>query len=138
MMTEQEFAKKIRRHLDLSTQQINGMTLQRLSDIRRQALSAAAVADRKLVMAQHATGSQAVLGFHDDAHHDSGMSHFARTVFVALVLMTLVIGMVTWQRLNSDDEDTEQGFLDAKLLSSDLPISTFTHPDFKEWVNGSH
>jgi Protein of unknown function (DUF3619) len=137
-MTEQDFAKKIRRHLDRSTQQINGMTLQRLTDIRRQALSAAALADRKLVMAQHSKGSQAVLGFHHDAEHGTGMSHFARTVLMALIVMSFIIGMVTWQRLNSgEDEEAEQGFLDAKMLASELPVTTFTHPDFKEWLNGS-
>jgi len=137
-MTEQDFAKKLKHHLDLSTKQINGMTLQRLSDMRRQALSAAAVADRQWVMSQHPSGQQAVLGFHSDSNQNSGMSHFAKTVFVSLLVMTLIIGMVTWQRLNNSDDETEDGLLDAKVLSSDLPISMFTHPDFKEWVNGSH
>ena len=135
-MTEQDFAKKIRHHLNLSTKQIDGMTLQRLSDIRRQALSAAAVADRQFVMAQHPAGQQAVLGFHDNGNLENGMSHLGRTVFIALVVLTIFAGIFTWQRLNNDDE-SEQGLLDAKMLSSDLPVSTFTQPDFKEWVNGS-
>jgi len=59
-------------------------------------------------------------------------------LFIGLMVLSFIIGMVTWQRFNSDDEDSEQGFMDAKMLSSELPISTFTHPDFKEWVNGSH
>lgn len=137
-MTELDFAKKIRHHLNLSTKQIDGVTLQRLSDIRRQALSAAALADRQLVMSQHTSGQQSVLSFHSNPNHGAGMSHFARSLFVALTVMTLIIGMVTWQRLTGDDEESEQGLLDAKLLSSDLPISTFTQPDFKEWLNGSH
>jgi hypothetical protein len=136
-MTEQDFAKKISRHLNLSTKQIDGMTLQRLSDIRRQALSAAAVADRQFVMAQHPSGQHAVLGFHDNGNNENGMSHHARTVFIALVVLTLIAGMFTWQRLNNDDDESEQGLLDAKMLSSDLPVSTFIQPDFKEWVNGS-
>ena len=135
-MPEQDFAKKIRHHLNLSTKQIDGMTLQRLSDIRRQALSAAAVADRQFVMAQHPAGQQAVLGFHDNGNLENGMSHLGRTVFIALVVLTIFAGIFTWQRLNNDDE-SEQGLLDAKMLSSDLPVSTFTQPDFKEWVNGS-
>ncbi len=137
-MTELDFAKKIRDHLNLSTKQIDGMTLQRLSDIRRQALSAAAVADRQLVMAQHISGKQGVLGFHDDKNHENGQLHHTRTAFIVLLVMSLIIGMLTWQRLNSDTEESEQGLLDAKMLSSELPISTFTQPDFKEWLNGSH
>lgn len=137
-MTEQDFAKKIRQHLDLSTKQIDGMTLQRLSDIRRQALSAAALADRQLVTLQPHLSSHAVLGFHGYGSHGSGMSHRTRTAFIALIVLSLIIGMFTWQRLIGDDEDTEEGFLDAKILSSELPISTFTQPDFKEWLNGSH
>jgi len=136
-MTEQDFTQKILQHLDLSTQQIDGVTLQRLADIRRQALSAARVADRQLIRAQHVSSQQAVLGFHGDQDHDSH-THYTRTVFIGLLVLSLIIGMVTWQRFNSDDDESEQGFLDAKMLSSELPISTFTHPDFKEWVNGSH
>jgi hypothetical protein len=136
-MNEKEFTSRIREHLEQGSRQIDGITLKKLEAARHQALVGARVAERDLVMASHSDAQRgaATLRFHDGAA-DGPQPHVLRVLFVGLALIALMAGTAYWQQAN-DDDDGEQGLLDAKMLSSELPLYTFLHPDFKEWVDRS-
>ncbi len=134
-MNEKEFAQQICQRLTEGSRQMDGILAGRLEEARTRALAGARVAERDLIMASHASqaGNSAVLGFHSAQHQQP---HHARAMFVGLALIALMAGMAYWQQA-TDDDGGDQGLLDAKMLSSELPLYTFLHPDFKEWVNNS-
>lgn len=130
-MNEKEFAEKIRDRLQFATQQIDGITLNRLEQARQRALGKVRAAERPAAVASHRNGTLALhLGGGDGEH-----SHHTRMLFIGLSLLALLTGAFYWQQANDDDD--EQGLLDAKMLSSELPLHAFVHPEFKEWVNSS-
>lgn len=135
-MNEKEFSERIRECLDQGTQQIDGITLSRLEQARQRALGKVRVAERQVaVSASQGNGRGATalrLGGGSDQHHP----HHLRLLFVGLALIAAMAGTLYWQQANDDDD--EQDLLDAKMLSSELPLHAFTHPDFKEWVDTSH
>jgi hypothetical protein len=135
-MTERDYAKKLTSELDRGLQQINGVTLQRLADTRRQALARAHALDREWVMSQHNSGGEMVMGGggHGDDHH---LPAWMRPMSMGLLLLALLTGVVLWQHIRSDSETNELGYLDAQMLSGELPPSTYIHPEFKEWLNDS-
>jgi len=134
-MNEKEFGQKIRERLNQGTQQIDGITLNRLEQARQRALGKIRVAERQVAMAEsHGRGGSMSLriGGGSSEHHP----HYLRMLFVGLALIAGMAGTVYWHQANEDDDD-EQGMLDAKMLSSELPLHAFLHPDFKEWVDSS-
>lgn len=134
MMTEHDFAKKLTTHLDRGLRQMDGVTLQRLTDIRGQALARAYAADRAYVLAQHGRSGQ--LSLQGGGHRGSIL--LQRPILTGIFLIILMAGMVLWQQFSSEDDTSEQGFLDAQMLSGDLAPSTFIQPDFKSWLSESH
>ena len=130
-MNEKDLIKLVRERLDQGTQEIDGITLRRLAEARHRALGKVRVAQREVAASTQANGQMSLkLGGGGDAH-----PLFLRALFVGLALIALMAGTAYWQEANDNDDD--QGLLDAKMLSSDLPLNTFVHPDFKEWVNSS-
>lgn len=131
-MNEKEFSNRIREHLEQGSQQIDGITLRRLEEGRHRALAQIRVAERQLAIAGSRSGTASLrLGGSEHGH-----PNHLRVLFVGLALIALMAGAAYWQQANDDDD--EQGLLDAKMLSSELPLHAFVHPDFKEWVDSSH
>ncbi len=134
-MNEEQFGRHICQQLSEGSRQLDGIVMSRLEQARHRALASARVAERDQIMASNTSQvGSTVLGFHEEADH--GHFHHLRMLFVGLALLAMMGGMAYWQQA-TDDDDNDQGLLDAKMLSSDLPLYTFLHPDFKEWVNSS-
>ena len=130
-MNENDLIKLVRERLDQGAQEIDGITLRRLAEARHRALGQVRVAQRELAAGSQQNGQMALkLGGGHDTH-----PMFLKALFAGLALIALMAGTAYWQEAN--DPDDEQGLLDAKMLSSELPLNTFVHPDFKEWVNSS-
>lgn len=130
-MNEDDFGRSIKARLDAGSRQVNGIVAQRLEQARLRALAQVRSAERETVMSQHPRGGTAVLGRLGGDDHQRMQS---RTLFVGLALIAAMAGMAYWQQATEED-GMDQGLLDAKMLSSELPLNTFMHPDFKEWVN---
>lgn len=137
-MKENEFGSLIKQRLDEGARQIDGIMLQRLEAARTEALSHVRSAERELQMASHASGSRGGQILRMSGNPDGARQHRLRVLFIGLALIALTAGSIYWQQANTDDDEDAIGLLDAKMLSSDLPLNTFTHPDFKAWVNGTH
>jgi hypothetical protein len=131
-MNEKEFGSKVRQRLEEGKLQIDGITLARLEEARHRALSRVRAAERELVTASSRNGQMTLsMGSRGGEQHPQ----YLRAAFVGLALIALMAGSVYWQQANDDDGD--QGLMDAKMLSSELPLYTFIHPDFKVWVDTS-
>jgi hypothetical protein len=135
-MTEKDFADRIRQRLEQGSRQIDGIALRRLEEARHQALARVRSAEHEVMLASRASGQQGQGALRLHGSGSGRHQHPMRLLFVGLAVMALMAGTVYWQQANEDDGN-EEGLLDAKMLSSELPLYTFLHPDFKEWVNSS-
>lgn len=123
-MNEHDLAKKIIRHLDYGTSDLDSRLQYRLQAARQHALEAHAKPRHGFSLAW--------------AHAGHGSRHSAHTPFRAWVpLMVLVLGLMFvtyWQTTQQMDDISE---IDAHLLAQDLPIHAFVDDGFDTWLESS-
>lgn len=117
---EQQFAHKLRHHLDQGARNVDALTLNKLMMARQLALS------------HHKTATVAGLSLAGVGHilHETFMPR-ARTT-LALVMLTLsVTGAYYWSHFQEAEENEE---IDSALLSDDLPINAYLDHGFHAWL----
>lgn len=116
---EQQFAYKVRHHLDHSTESLDALTLNKLMVARQKALAGKRVAVAGLSLA--------------------GVGHIvndvlmpqARTLMALLALAVGVVGTYYWNNFQQADENEE---IDSALLADDLPINAYLDHGFHAWL----
>ncbi|MBA3903606.1 MAG: DUF3619 domain-containing protein [Rhodocyclaceae bacterium] len=119
-MKEQEFAHRIRHHLNLGADGIDRATADRLFKARQNALEHQKVATSQLSLA--GIGNIAA---------DVMLPH-ARTVIALLGLMLGVAGVSYW---NDYQQAAEYEEIDSALLADDLPINAYLDKGFHAWLD---
>ncbi|MBP9713654.1 MAG: DUF3619 family protein [Sterolibacterium sp.] len=117
---EQQFAHKVRHHLDLSTGNVDALTLNKLMMARQ-----AALAQHKLapIAGLRLAGVGNIL--------NETLMPRARTLFALLALAVGVTGSYFWSHFQQAEENEE---IDSALLSDDLPINAYLDHGFHEWL----
>lgn len=116
---EQEFANRIKRHLDHGTDHLGKPTLDRLMAARQLALTHQRPQVAGLGLAGLASVFTEILS--------------PRTRMLA-ALAALVIGMAGVHYWNSYPQADESEDIDAALLSDDLPIHAYLDHGFQAWL----
>lgn len=125
-MNERDIAKKITRHLNHGTNQLDRSILENLHAARKQALAAHASPQQVLGMA---------IAGHGDVHHghhDHGHFSLRFWISLAVLLLGLLIAF-NWFEINGDESDD----VDATMLAGELPVHAFLDSDFKSWLDQS-
>ena len=121
-MNEFDIAQRIARRLDQGVRELDPAVLNRLHEARFAALSSVPVKQLRLAAATHGRGHT---GW-DDQHP------FLRATLAALMVAVAIVALNYWQQdLDGDDDN---GQLDAKLLSSEIPPQAFAQKDFGAWL----
>jgi len=119
-MNELHFARRIRQHLDQSTQ-LERATADKLRSARELALSR-----------QHPEPAP-VVAWADNVFGNgwgwAGLS--ARVILPAAVLIVAVAGIYNWQEKQRLAEIVE---IDSQLLTDDLPIDAYLDRGFENWL----
>ncbi|MDE1942320.1 MAG: DUF3619 family protein [Betaproteobacteria bacterium] len=123
-MNEKDFAQGILRHLDRGTRELDSALVGRLHEARFAALSRVPVRELRLLPSAGASSS----GFSSW----EGPSALWRTTLVALMIAAAIAAFSLWKAQDQDADD--DGQLDAKLLSSELPPQAFAQKDFGAWL----
>ena len=119
---EQQFAHKLRHHLDQGARNVDALTLNKLMMARQVALS------------RHKTVEVAVT-----ALSLAGVGHVlnetlmprARTVFALIALTFGITGAYYWSHFQEAEENEA---IDSALLSDDLPINAYLDHGFHAWL----
>lgn len=122
-MNERDLAKKIVRHLDYGTTNLDSRLQYRLQTARQHALEAYAKPRHSFSLAWGGHGGK------------SGHAHSPFRVWVPLVVMVLGLMFVTYWQTTQQVNDVSE--IDARLLAQDLPIYAFTDNGFDTWLKGS-
>jgi hypothetical protein len=135
---EQEFAARLKEHLDRSAEQLRPGLAYRLQAARAEALarlegSASTVPMGGLAGAHGIAGGGAGFGS-PRRPHQSVFSH-TRLWISILAIAAVAFGYAQWSVWTSAEE---KGDLDAELLSSDLPIDAYLDRGFQNWLSTSH
>jgi len=121
-MNEFDIAQRIARRLDQGVRELDPAVLSRLHEARFAALSRVPVKQLRLAAATHGRGH----GGWDDQHP------FLRATLAVLMVAVAIVALNYWQQdLDGDDDN---GQLDAKLLSSEIPPQAFAQKDFGAWL----
>ena len=135
---EQEFAAKLKSHLDRSAGELRPGLAYRLQAARAEALARLAngtetVQVGGLAGAHGIAGSGTSFGNLTRPHR----SVFGQVRFWlgVLAIAGAAFGYVQWTIWSSAEE---KGDLDAELLSSDLPIDAYVDRGFQNWLSTSH
>lgn len=123
-MNEQDIAQGVVRHLERGLRELDPALVGRLHEARFAALSRVPVRELRLLPAAGTSSGRFSWGV--------GQSALWRTTLVALALATAIAVFNLWQPQDADDDDNGQ--LDAKLLSSELPPQAFAQKDFGAWL----
>ena len=125
-MNESDIAQRVTRHLDQGVQGLDGVVLERLHEARYAALSRVPVSALRLTPSSSWAGSVLTSGL---GRHSGAWLRFAVTT---LMLTVGILGFHYWQQ--DQDADEDNGQLEAKLLSSELPPQAFAQKDFGAWL----
>jgi len=121
-MNEFDIAQRIARRLDQGVRELDPAVLGRLHEARFAALSRVPVKQLRLAAATHGRGHA---GWDDQRP-------FLRATLAALMVAIAIVALNYWQQdLDGDDDN---GQLDAKLLSSEIPPQAFAQKDFGAWL----
>ena len=119
-MNELHFARRIRHHLDQSTQ-LDRATADKLR------------AARELALSRQRPEPTPVLAWADNVFGNgwgwAGLS--ARVLLPAAVLIVAVAGIYNWQEKQRLAEVVE---IDSQLLTDDLPIDAYLDRGFENWL----
>jgi len=119
-MREEELAGRIVRRLDQGLDRIDARTLARLRTARETALERLEPEPAWSPAWAGAPGRRA-------PRHSISPRH----VLSVLALAAMISGMVYWQHLQHSEDPFE---IDAKLLSSDLPIDAYLDKGLDTWL----
>lgn len=119
-MNERDFHRRIKQHLNMSSQIIPATASARLHEARQKALSRQKLEVKGLSLA----GLGRMIS-------DSGLSSFKRNLAMLLVvLVALGSGLLgEWQRVADMEE------VDSALLADDLPIDAYLDRGFDTWLH---
>ncbi len=123
-MNEQDIAQRITRHLDGGVRELDSRLVGRLHEARFAALARVPARELRLVPAAAAGSGFSAWGGHG--------TPFWRTALVALMIAATFAAFNFSQQ--DTDADDDNGQLDAKLLSSELPPQAFAQKDFGAWL----
>ncbi len=117
---EQQFAHKLRHHLDQGARNVDALTLNKLMMARQTALS------------RHKTATVAGLSLAGVGHllHETLLPR-ARTAIALMILTLTVTGVYYWSHFQEAEENEE---IDSALLSDDLPINAYLDHGFHAWL----
>ncbi len=121
-MNEFDIAQRIARRLDQGVRELDPAVVGRLHEARFAALSRVPVKQLRLAPAVHSEGHAL-----EDGHHP-----LLRMTLAALMLAAALLVINYWQQ--DQDADDDNGQLDAKLLSSEIPPQAFAQKDFGAWL----
>ncbi len=121
-MNEFDIAQRIARRLDQGARELDPAVVGRLHEARFAALSRVPVKQLRLAAATHGPGH---LDW-DDRHP------VLRATLAALMVAITIVALNYWQQDQEGDDDNGQ--LDAKLLSSEIPPQAFAQKDFGAWL----
>jgi hypothetical protein len=135
---EQEFAARLKEHLDRSAEELRPGLAYRLQAARAEALarlegSASTVPMGGLAGAHGIAGSGA--GFGSPRRPQQSVFSHTRLWIGILAIAAVAFGYAQWSEWTSAEE---KGDLDAELLSSDLPIDAYLDRGFQNWLSTSH
>ncbi len=122
-MNEYGLAKKIVRHLDYGTANLESRLQQRLQAVRQHALEAYAKPRYSFSLAWASHG------------HSSRRGHSTFRAWILLALLVLGLMSVTYWQNTQERNDVSE--IDAHLLAQDLPIPAFIDNGFDTWLEGS-
>ncbi len=122
-MNEFDIAQRIARHLDQGLRELDPAIVNRLHESRFAALSQVPVKQLRLITAGH---NRAHPSWWEDRHP------VLRMTLAALMIALSIIVINYWQ--HDQDADDDNGQLDAKLLSSEIPPQAFAQKDFGAWL----
>ncbi len=119
-MREEDLAGRIVRGLDRGLDQIDHRTLARLRSVRETALERLEPQPAWSLAWAGVPARRAALPWIGPRH-----------VLSVLALAALISGMVYWQHVQHSEDPFE---IDAKLLSSDLPIDAYLDKGLDTWL----
>ncbi|MHB8354085.1 MAG: DUF3619 family protein [Burkholderiales bacterium] len=122
-MNEFDIAQRIARRLDQGVRELDPAVVNRLHEARFAALSRVPVKQLRLAAATHG---------HGHTGWDNQQHPFLRATLAALMVAIAIVALNYWQQDQDGDEDNGQ--LDAKLLSSEIPPQAFAQKDFGAWL----
>lgn len=121
-MNEHDFSKKITSYLDGGLHQIDEPKLVKLRSARAKALEMHRAPIR-------------VLGLVTVSGHILTPAYLIRKPLFWLPLLAIIAGVLMIQQTSgTDDLYDESGAVDARLLTSELPIDAYLDQDFAQWV----
>ena len=123
-MNELQFARRIRHHLDQSTQ------LERTTAEKLRAARELALARQRPEPAPLVAWADNVLG-NGEGWGGMGWQLGARVLLPAAVLIVAVAGIYNWQEKQRLAEIVE---IDSQLLTDDLPIDAYLDRGFENWL----
>jgi hypothetical protein len=122
-MNEFDIAQRIARRLDQGVRDLDPAVVGRLHEARFAALSRIPVKQLRLAPAAHGHG---LASWGENQHP------ILRITLATLMLAIALVAFNYWQQdLDGDDDN---GQLDAKLLSSEIPPQAFAQKDFGAWL----
>ena len=122
-MNEFDIAQRIARRLDQGVRDLDPAIVGRLHEARFAALSRVPVKQLRLAPSAHG---------HGHASWDNEAHPILRATLAALMVAAALVAFNYWQQdLDGDDDN---GQLDAKLLSSEIPPQAFAQKDFGAWL----
>jgi hypothetical protein len=136
-LQEQEFGTKLGRHLDAGAADLRPGIAYRLQQARAAALDKLAEREQTAASAVVASsGRLAGAGGAAVSGGRGGRSLFAQPRLWVGILLIAAAGYglqqwLAWQELEEIED------LDAKLLSSDLPIDAYLDRDFMQWLKSA-
>ncbi|MCE5180789.1 MAG: DUF3619 family protein [Betaproteobacteria bacterium] len=123
-MDENSLAKKIVRHLDYGTSDLDSRLQYRLQAARQHALEAYAKPRHSFSLAWAHAG-----------HGSHGRSHSPFRAWVPLMVLVLGLMFVTYWQTTQQMNDISE--IDTHLLAQDLPIHAFVDDGFDAWLESS-
>ena len=118
-MNEKEFGEKLKPWLERSAQSLGQMQETRLKAARLRALDAYREPVRLFGLVSVSAGTASTLQY-----------SLVQRALLFLPLAAL-LAVLAFQSL----QDTDQGELDAQLLTQELPPDAYLDPDFRAWLN---
>jgi len=135
---EQEFAAKLKSHLDRSAEELRPGLAYRLQAARAEALARLEGSTSTVPMGGLA-GAHGIAGggesFGTPTRPQRSVFGQTRLWIGILAIAAAVFGYAQWSVWTSAEE---KGDLDAELLSSDLPIDAYLDRGFQNWLSTSH
>ena len=135
---EQEFAAKLKSHLDRSAEELRPGLAYRLQAARAEALARLEGSTSTVPMGGLA-GAHGIAGggesFRSPTRPHRSVFGQTRLWIGILAFAAAAFGYAQWSVWTSAEE---KGDLDAELLSSDLPIDAYLDRGFQNWLSTSH